>query len=272
MNKKPEFLCIGAKKAGTTWFHQNLRKHPDLWLPPVKELHYFDTVALPWYRALRRVLYRLRRRPSRLRLLWRRPRLWKWICCPLWDSWYLSLFSESGERLAGEITPAYGTLADAQVARVHRLLPEAKIFFLARDPVERCWSQLRKSGQTDSSMPRSVHSLLRAPDTRLHSHYPEILRRWQRYYPLAQMKVLFFDELVQAPDQLMRQAFQFLGVDPEVRLWGLRKPANQGPRSECPGPVLRHLAEYFHNDIEEMCQLYPGWPEQWRERNLKRLQ
>ena len=38
----PSFLCIGAQKAGTTWLHAQLRSHPKVWLPPIKELHYFD--------------------------------------------------------------------------------------------------------------------------------------------------------------------------------------------------------------------------------------
>ena len=38
----PDFLGIGAQKAGTTWLALNLGVHPQVWLPPIKELHYFD--------------------------------------------------------------------------------------------------------------------------------------------------------------------------------------------------------------------------------------
>jgi len=38
----PDFLVIGAQKAGTTWLFQNLRMHPQVWLPPEKEIHFFD--------------------------------------------------------------------------------------------------------------------------------------------------------------------------------------------------------------------------------------
>src|SRR3984957_2732032 len=38
----PDFLCIGAQKAGTTWLHKMLGQHPGAWLPPIKEIHYFD--------------------------------------------------------------------------------------------------------------------------------------------------------------------------------------------------------------------------------------
>src|SRR3954454_22181194 len=43
----PDFLCIGAQKAGTGWLYEQLRSHPDFWMPPMKELHYFDRLAAP---------------------------------------------------------------------------------------------------------------------------------------------------------------------------------------------------------------------------------
>ena len=38
----PDFFCIGAQKGGTRWLYDQLQLHPDFWMPPVKELHYFD--------------------------------------------------------------------------------------------------------------------------------------------------------------------------------------------------------------------------------------
>ena len=38
----PDFLGIGAQKAGTTWLGRNLQAHPEVWMPRVKEVHYFD--------------------------------------------------------------------------------------------------------------------------------------------------------------------------------------------------------------------------------------
>ena len=38
----PDFIGIGAQKAGTTWLHHNLQAHPGIWMPKEKELHYFD--------------------------------------------------------------------------------------------------------------------------------------------------------------------------------------------------------------------------------------
>src|SRR5215471_17299234 len=44
-NAGPDFLCVGAHKAGTTWLYRQLDSHPDFWMPPVKELHYFDQLS-----------------------------------------------------------------------------------------------------------------------------------------------------------------------------------------------------------------------------------
>ena len=41
---KPNFLCIGAQKSGTTWLYYNLKEHPQIWLPLYKEIHYFDEI------------------------------------------------------------------------------------------------------------------------------------------------------------------------------------------------------------------------------------
>jgi hypothetical protein len=38
-------LCIGAHKGGTTWLYQQLDSHPAFWMPPFKELHYFDQLS-----------------------------------------------------------------------------------------------------------------------------------------------------------------------------------------------------------------------------------
>src|SRR5438105_11482287 len=41
-NAGPDFCCVGAQKGGTGWLYEQLRAHPDFWMPPLKELHYFD--------------------------------------------------------------------------------------------------------------------------------------------------------------------------------------------------------------------------------------
>ncbi|PYL65054.1 MAG: hypothetical protein DMF20_09435 [Verrucomicrobia bacterium] len=41
----PDFLCVGAQKGGTSWLYHQLNFHLDFWMPPIKELHYFDALS-----------------------------------------------------------------------------------------------------------------------------------------------------------------------------------------------------------------------------------
>jgi hypothetical protein len=41
----PDFLCVGAQKAGTSWLYHQLTLHPDFWMPPIKEPYYFETLS-----------------------------------------------------------------------------------------------------------------------------------------------------------------------------------------------------------------------------------
>ena len=43
--RRPSFICVGAGKAGTTWLWEMLRLHPGIYLPDVKEIHYFNDIA-----------------------------------------------------------------------------------------------------------------------------------------------------------------------------------------------------------------------------------
>ena len=44
---KPDFLVIGAQKAGTTWLDKMFKSHPDIWTPVVKELQFFNSLYMP---------------------------------------------------------------------------------------------------------------------------------------------------------------------------------------------------------------------------------
>src|SRR5215210_2387932 len=84
----PDFLVIGAQRAGTTWLHRVLRQHPKLWLPPVKELHYFDKLD-----TMRTILDAKERRRVRLNgLLSLNPWLFRFWLGKRGDAWYAELF------------------------------------------------------------------------------------------------------------------------------------------------------------------------------------
>ena len=131
----PDFLCVGAQKGGTSWLYRQLEPHPDFWMPPLKELHYLDN------------LNRTKRfRPPRTRD--ERDVCFLESIKNLSAQSYIDfesygqLFRHKGPLLSGDISPAYSTLSDEIIERVVNYFPNLKVIFLARDPVERAWSQL----------------------------------------------------------------------------------------------------------------------------------
>ena len=54
MSRLPNFLYVGPDKAGSSWLHEVLLKHPDVYLTPAKDLYFFDRYydhGLAWYLA-----------------------------------------------------------------------------------------------------------------------------------------------------------------------------------------------------------------------------
>ena len=122
--KGPDFLCIGAPRSGTSWLYEVLSRHPALWLPPIKELHYFDepSGSKRYYSYLRMRLTSglwMNRPFSRFDLPYffgRRD-----------DAWYCrSVRARAPPGLiTGEITPAYSTLEESDLVHLRRLNPKS---------------------------------------------------------------------------------------------------------------------------------------------------
>ena len=148
---------IGAAKAGTTWLYRYLAAHPQVRLPAVKELHYFDTCETGKFdRQVARMQKEKARRTGRLptgdarldKRLRREVRAydrWLNVIADPSDAAYVDfLRHEAGDaRLVGDITPAYATLSEATLVRMAGLAPVTRFVFLMRDPLDRLWSNIR---------------------------------------------------------------------------------------------------------------------------------
>src|SRR3954471_17681386 len=133
----PIFFCIGAQKAGTGWLYEQLRSHPDFWMPPLKELHYFDR----FWRSPRKAVAQAGNegRIERARKEARDERDLAFLTAmePLFArndidlDGYARLFEPKKSLLAGDITPGYSTLPEEIIDRIARHFPELKVVFLA---------------------------------------------------------------------------------------------------------------------------------------------
>jgi len=267
----PHFLCIGAQKAGTTWLHRNLVCHPDVWLPPIKEIHYFDGRRSPVVVGhLRQYLQRvergeIRRVPERFEFARRLMR-----DEPKDDRWYLSLFEFAHGRLCGDMTPAYGLLDRKAVARIHDLLPSCRILFVMRDPVERAWSQakmeLRREKLDPAAMPPAeLMARLDDPGLRLRGSYMRIVAIWESLYPRAQIGYFFYDHVTSRPGEFLKEVCHFLGLTYDAALFAgtVGRVYNRTPPIPMPPAVRRHLSLKFLIEIETLAARFGGPARAW---------
>src|SRR5207245_9577179 len=98
---------------------------------------------------------------------------------------YGRLFEHKGSLVSEDISPAYSTVSDEIIQRVVNSFPNLKVNFLARDPVERAWSQLSMGIRLGMIRPCDVTNadeLIRSllnPGVLLRSHPSNIVARWK---------------------------------------------------------------------------------------------
>jgi len=284
---RPAFLGIGAQKAATTWLDRCLRSHPSIWLPPLKELHYFDDRAVGPAPGGRPVLAsrwvgRRLRRELRARLKadarfadWDGLR-WdlRYFFGRRSDEWYLSLFPRDPQSVSGEITPDYSILEEEGVARVHRILPEVKLIFLMRDPIDRAWSQIRmdvgRAGRRIDDLSLEELTALASSDrVARRGDYERTLRNWGRHYAEERFFIGFLEDVRDRPEALLEDLHRFLGVEPSPGVAGtLPRPRvhAQPPAADPPLPLARDLARLNLAGLRAIEPRFGGHVSTWRRR------
>lgn len=183
----PNLIVIGAAKCGTTSIHKYLDQHPDVFMAeardaPLKEMRYF------W------------------RDDWRDRR-----------AWYESHF-ETEHSVRGEATPAYSAFAfhPGVPERIHELVPDAKLIYLVRDPIDRIishWVQCRADAD-GTPFKRYMRDYAR-PDNRIvcPSRYWTQIQRYLLFFDASQMMVVDQHDLKTRRRETMREVFRFVGID-----------------------------------------------------------
>lgn len=245
----PNFLIIGAQKAGTTALHRYLDQHPEVYMSPVKETNFF---ALEGKRLDfcgprdRDVLERSENVASMTDI-----------------EGYRRLFGGvAGEKAIGEASPLYLCSPEAP-GRIRRYVPEAKLVAVLRNPVERAYSgflMMRACGREPIADFASAlrEEGRRAKDNWEHSwHYKRMgfyhtqLKRYYDAFDRGQIRVYLHEDLDADTLGTLQNLFGFLGVDgtfvPDVsvrhNVSGVRKNgASPAPPGE-PDPLSAGLEE-----------------------------
>ncbi len=178
MSRLPNFLYVGPDKAGSSWLHEVLLKHPDVYLSPAKDLYFFDRY---YDRGL---------------------------------EWYASQFRDArNEKVVGEVCQDYLFHPEA-ASRIHETLGPVRVMVSLRDPVERAWSSylyMRKHGIGPDTFAEALRS---RPELLEHGRYATGLDRFLKQWPRELVHVALFDDLAADPQQFIDSVTGFLGVAP----------------------------------------------------------
>jgi hypothetical protein len=265
----PDFIGIGAARCGTSWIYEVLGRHPAIWLPPIKELHYFDDPARKrYYRFLRMRLvsgFWIKRPLSR----WD----WRYFVGRPSDEWYCQLFEPGRRRglLTGEITPGYSILNAQTFARVKALNPDVKLLFMMRDPIMRCWSAVIKRRQMEGlrEMPTAEDAIrmARYRGVWARSLYTDCIEKIERLFSPAQIFYGFFEELSATPDLFVRRLLSFLQVESPDFGPTLPAPLNAAAAGTRPPELFeRTLAAALLPSVQKLCDRFDGPPHDWQAR------
>jgi hypothetical protein len=255
----PDFVIIGAAKAGTTSLYGWLSEHPYVAPATHKEVHYFD---YNYYRG--EDWYRAHFPPERQRA---------------------AFAAEHGRPfLTGEASPPY-IAHDWAPQRLARLLPNAKLLVTLRNPVDRAYSQFQMSRREDEEPLESFADAIDAEAQRLapeltrtrvdrrynswpigcwsylmRSRYAEQLERWFALFPREQFEVMTLEQLACEPQQALDRVHRFLGLPPHR--YDDLKPLHTASYDAIPAGVRRRLTEYFRPHNERLYELLGtdlGW-------------
>lgn len=274
----PRFLGVGAPRSGTTWLYKNLKSHPQIWLPPLKELHYFDCQRrgassyslvpnanvwrMSWYwyyRHLKQLYGRLAKRRGGIRWTMR------YTFGARSDRWYASLFRP--DYVSGEITPGYILLPRPVIEDIHRLNPDMKIIMLLRNPVSRAWSAARRAlgRKIMRATDAQILDLVDSPKCVMRADYVRAVNDWRGVFG-DQVFIGFFDQLVSAPRDLLRSVLQFLNVDsadqfiPET----IENVVNSSfKKRELPENLVPHMYETYIDQLRILEKMLGGPVSKW---------
>ena len=147
-------LGIGAQKGGTSWLYKYLSGRDDIYMSPVKEMHYFDVkyrpdICGPIEAGLNRKLKRMvekakeqKKQRERKKMDALRARIDIGHDNTVYKEFFRSRVPED-VNFFGEITPSYSLVPEKGFREIRALFPSIRVIFIMRDPVERFLSQVR---------------------------------------------------------------------------------------------------------------------------------
>ena len=202
----PNFFVVGAARASTTSLNRYLSQHPDIFIPPGKEMHFFAAKHFPYCGPGDESMNRLVVRD---------------------EEQYAQLFARvAAEKAIGESSAFYLCLPGT-AERIAQAVPDAKILMILREPTQRTYSAyafLKRDGRETVSFEEGLSREAERKQqgyepmwwyTEL-SRYASQVQRYLEVFGRERVKVLVYEEFYAHPAEALREVFAFLGVRPDI--------------------------------------------------------
>jgi hypothetical protein len=239
----PIFLIIGAPRCGTTALYRALMQHPQIFMSPEKEPHFFafEGEVIKWNGP----------RASNI------DRYWRTRTTSLKE--YEKLFDKAGTAKAlGEASPCYMTVPRA-CQRIRYYIPRAKLIAILRNPVDRAYSHFCHCVRRGFEPILDFGEALQKEDERTakdwglpwyykqNGLYYKQLKGYYNLFSKKQLRVYLYDDFAADPFSVLRDIFHFLNVDdsfsPNLKI---RPNLNTGIPAKCGlSTVMQNIRSHF---------------------------
>ena len=250
----PDFLIIGPQRTGTTWLYHNLKQHPQIFLPRVKETYFFSTLGQPNHPQRR-----FETLEDYLRVMRDSPRR---FAKKTYDS--LRKFREFYRpAVRGEATATYAKLTREVIEQITEINPNIRAILMLRDPVERALSHAKKDlarnrGRALEDIPTEEFArFFRGKGQLQMASYSEVISRWQSCLEPGHLFFGHFDNIAAAPAALLTQIHQFLEVRAGPRYFGkhLRERINPTADGDVSDEVRQLAREILRENVADYRQV-----------------
>ena len=220
----PDFLIIGAMKAGTTSLYHYLGAHPEIFMPATKELDFF-TRELTWNRG--------------------------------WD-WYRKQFYKAGSgiKAVGEASTSYTKFPRYQGVpeRIRTCLPEVRLIYIVRNPLDRIRSHYQHNVAIGEERRPIDEAVLNEPVYVNYSKYWMQVERYLEHFDESALLIITSEDLREDRKRTVERAVRFVGADPDMPIPVLAQEFYRTSERPAYGRVLtsgrRALKRLFPSSIE----------------------
>lgn len=221
----PNFILLGAAKSGTSSVWDYLKQHPQIFMSNPKEPNFFvfEGVKLPPFSG-----------PESPEVLLKR--LYQNTITD-WENYQALFNGVSNEVAIGEASVRYLYFPQAP-ENIKKYIPDVKMIVMLRNPVDRLYSHYVMNIR-HLLEPLSLEKAIEQEEERINNnwgwdwHYTKVgmysqqIKRYLNYFPPEQLKILFYDDFREDPVGVMKEIYQYLGVDDSFVL-NIKRRKNEG--------------------------------------------